>query len=161
MSPYNPQAKPQVSSEVIREPRNPSVGTPIGVTWGARLSNKQMKIDGQLPAYNTQIEVPKKSVSMKDLSALTAKNGVEYSLFTKGQTRLIIRGDETHVQVTPEIAEAMAKEGWKWSGHTHKGATDIDRYPSDGDRLILKAFGQRRSVIYNARGAKNVFEVEE
>lgn len=39
----------------------------------------------KLPAYNTQIEVPKKSVSMKDLSALTAKNGVEYSLFTKGQ----------------------------------------------------------------------------
>lgn len=152
VSPYNPNATLTESSEVIREPRDPSVGTPIGVAWGSKLSKNQTQIDNQLPVYNARMEVPKKKVSMQDLSALTAKNGVEYALFTKGQTRLIIRGDETHVHITPDVAEAMAKDGWKWSGHTHRESGAMSTMASDGDLLILNAFGQRTSVIYNALG---------
>ncbi len=162
MSPYNPQATAPVETDVIREPRNTSVGRPSAISlMGANLSKKQTALNEQLTSYNARIEVPKKSVGMKDLSALTAKNRVEYSLFTKDNIRLIIRGDETHVQITPDIARAMAKDGWKWSGHTHKGTEQIDTQASDGDLLILKAFGQKRSLIYNALGLWGTFEVEE
>lgn len=53
----------------------------------------------------------------------------------------------------------MAKEGWKWSGHTHPETGRVDLFPSPSDILILKAFGQNRSVIYNANGSYRKFEV--
>ncbi len=131
----------------------------MGVAFGAPLSKRQKAIDEKLQEFNSSIEVPKKAVSMADLATLTRYNKVEYSLFTKGQTRLIIKGDNEHVEITPEIAEQMAKEGWKWSGHTHPGTERVDVFPSPGDIHILKAFGQNRSVIYNANGSYRKFEV--
>lgn len=159
---YNPNAVPQTDNNVIRAPRRTDIGRPSAITaTGARLSNRQQVLNKQLTTYNSRIEVQKESVSMKDLAALTAHNEVEYSLFTKGNKRLIIKGDETHVQITQDMAQSMAKDGWRWSGHTHRGCDNFyDLQASNGDLLILKAFGQKRSVIYNSNGAYQIFEVE-
>lgn len=143
----------------IEHSKHRGQGTPIGVAFGAPLSKRQKAIDDKLQEFNSSIEVPKKAVSMTDLATLTRYNKVEYSLFTKGQTRLIIKGDNEHVEITPDIAEKMAKEGWKWSGHTHPGDAGIDVVASDSDKIILKAFGQKRSVIYNANGQHDIFGV--
>lgn len=143
----------------IEHSKHRGEGTPMGVAFGAELSKRQKAIDEKLKDFNSSIEVPKKAVSMMDLATLTRYNKVEYSLFTKGQTRLIIRGDEEHVHITEDMAKQMAEDGWKWSGHTHPGTERVDTLQSPGDILILKAFGQKQSVIYNANGSHRKFEV--
>lgn len=141
--------------------RNHAAGRPSAVIGGAELNKRQQRIDNALTAFDTRTEVKKKDVSMKDLAALTAKNGVEYSLFTKGQTRLIIRGDEMHVQITDDVAREMGRQGWRWTGHTHVGTASFDTTPSDGDLKILKEFGQQRSAIYLPNGKWKDFKVKK
>ena len=43
----------------------------------------------------------------------------------------------------------MRAEGWKWSGHSHVETDSLSTMASDGDVAILKAFGQKRSRIFN------------
>lgn len=97
-----------------------SVGTPPGVAiYGDSLSGKQQKILNQLQKYDDRIVVNKRSVSMKDIAAITAHEGVEFALFTRKGKRLIIRGGRNDVNIDGENMKELAKKGYKWSGHTH------------------------------------------
>jgi len=110
-----------------------------------------------LKGYDSRTAVNKKDASMKDLSALTAVTGDEFAMFTKGQERLIIRGDKEHVSVNETMASELNAQGYKWSGHTHPGIEKGFTLPSDGDVLILKQFKQETSVIYNSKGQYSTF----
>jgi hypothetical protein len=70
---------------------------------------------------------------MKDFSALTANEGVEFALFTKRGERLVVRGDSRSVPLSGERIKKLAKDGWRFSGHTHPGVSDIVLDPSTGD----------------------------
>lgn len=100
---------------------------------------------------------------MNDLAALTAKTGDEFLMLTLGGRRMVIRGSRQgfHGIVTKEWAEQMAAQGWRLSGHTPpilSGQTSLGSLmSSEGDRIILGIFGQRRSVIHNARGDYSIF----
>lgn len=98
---------------------------------------------------------------MRDLSALTAHENVEFAMFTKGNERLIIRGDAGSVNVDIRKAKELAKEGYKWSGHTHPGSAKTVLLPSGEDREILKCFNQKNSVTYNSVGKHYVFGEDE
>ena len=95
---------------------------------------------------------------MVDLSALTSHTGDEFAMFTKGKERIIVRGNSRMVQIDIEKAESLAKQGYKWSGHTHPGFDFISMQPSDGDYSILDCFKQSNSVIYNSKGEFRTFE---
>ena len=95
---------------------------------------------------------------MVDLSALTAKTGVEFAMFTKGGKRLIVRGNSNSVNINIDEARRLAKQGYKWSGHTHPGIEDSSLLASYGDIEILKAFKQKQGVIYNSKGNFLTFE---
>lgn len=95
---------------------------------------------------------------MKDLAALTAQTGDEFAMFTKGGERLIVRGNHMRVNIHEEEAAQMAAAGYRWSGHTHPGDGVNVLQASDGDYKILKAFGQRKSCIYDVYGRKRQFE---
>lgn len=114
-----------------------------------------------LPEFDSRIVVPKKSVNMADLSALTAKTGDEFAMFTKGNERLIVRGSSRKVNIGIEQARELAEQGYKWSGHTHPGTSDNCMTPSPGDHSILVCFNQNTSVIYNSKGQFRTFEKEE
>ena len=116
------------------------------------LTNRQEKLLEQLPEYDSRVTVPKNSVSMADLAALTAKTGVEFAMFTKGSERLIIRGNAYKVKIEIDDAEKLAAMGYKWSGHTHPGTDNNCMQASYGDMGILKCFKQDISVIYNSKG---------
>jgi hypothetical protein len=150
-------------SSIINTPieRNTAQGKSSAIIGGAELNKRQQSINVKLPEYDSRIEVPKRSVKMTDLSALSARNGAEYALFTKGNTRLIVRGSDWEVRITEETAKQMAADGWKWSGHTHLGTDRSYLTPSKGDLNILAAFGQKQSVIYNQRGEHFIFWEED
>ena len=135
------------------EQRNTSKGNPNAILhFNVELNNRQNKILKQLPEYDSRITVDKKTVCIKDLAALTAKTGDEFTMFTRGNERLIIRGNSNSVNVDIEQARLFSKEGYRWSGHTHPG-TDINTLmPSTGDKEILKCFKQEISAIYNSKG---------
>lgn len=140
------------------EKRNTSKGNPNAVLHvGASLNNKQQNILHNLPSYDSRVTVNKKSVNMKDLSALTAHTGDEFAMFTKGKERIIVRGNKTSVNIDIEQAKELSKQGYKWSGHTHPGIDENCLISSPGDNFVLKAFGQSRSVIYNSKGRFQVF----
>ena len=97
---------------------------------------------------------------MADLSALTAKTGVEFAMFTKGSERLIIRGNTIRVDINKGAAEELAALGYRWSGHTHPGIDENCLIASWGDQTVLKCFKQDTSVIYNSKGQYATFGKE-
>ena len=143
------------------EQQHTGKGNPNAIlTFDTPLNNRQQQLLEQLNEYDSKAVVSKKSVNMADLSALTAKTGDEFAMFTKGNERLIIRGNSKMVNIGIEDAEKFASDGYKWSGHTHPG---IDRYclqASAGDMDILKCFNQKISLIYNSKGNFQTFEKE-
>lgn len=143
------------------EQRNTAKGNPNAIIQFNRpLNNRQQKLLDKLPEYDSNIIVNKKNVNMKDLSALTAVTGDEFALFTKGKKRLVIRGNTRGVNVDIMKANELSKNGFKWSGHTHPGINTNCLMPSPGDVLILKAFGQSQSLIYNSKGRYDIFKGE-
>ncbi|MCR5835976.1 MAG: phage minor capsid protein [Lachnospiraceae bacterium] len=133
--------------------RNTGKGNPNAILqFDVNLNNRQNKILSALPNFDSRITVKKKEVKMSDLAALTAKTGDEFALFTRGSERLIIRGDAHSVNVDVEMAREMAKQGYKFTGHTHPGIDSFCLTASDGDYEILEAFNQKTSVTYNSKG---------
>lgn len=143
------------------EQQHTGKGNPNAIlTFDVDLNNRQKKLLECLPEYDSRIVVPKEDVNMADLSALTAKTGDEFAMFTKGNERVIIRGNSKMVNISTDNALDYSKQGYKWSGHTHPG-TDINvLMPSDGDKQILKCFEQEQSVIYNSKGSYQTFGKE-
>lgn len=141
------------------EQRHNGKGNPNAINiFGAELNNRQKLLLEKLPEFDSRTIVPKDSVNMADLAALTAETGNEFAMFTKRSDRLIIRGNEKMVNIDVDAAEQLAKEGYRWSGHTHPGMDFIAMQPSDGDYAILDCFKQESSVIYNSKGDFRTFE---
>jgi len=152
--------KSQIQLPIEREHSGKGVPSAI-IHSDTGLTNRQQTLLNQLPEYDSRVTVPKNSVSMRDLSALTAETGVEYAMFTKGQERLIIRGNEVSVNVSTEFAEKLSRDSYRWSGHTHPGIEMYSLQSSEGDMNILKLFNQKKSVIYNSTGNHLLFWKEE
>ena len=140
------------------EQRNTGKGKPAAIThYDVELNNRQQRLLEKLPEFDSRVTVPKDDVSMIDLSALTAKTGDEFALFTKQGERLVIRGNGTKVQITLEDAKRLAEQGYTWSGHTHPGVDFNCLQASPGDMQILKCFQQDCSSIYNSLGERLEF----
>ena len=141
------------------EQQHTGKGNPNAILqFGVSLNNRQMDLLEHLKEYDSRHTVPKKEVNMSDLAALTAYTGDEFAMFTKGGNRLVIRGDYRSVNIDVDAAEKLAKEGFRWSGHTHPGTDFLCMQPSDGDYAILSSFKQSNSVIYNSKGDFRTFE---
>lgn len=141
------------------EQKHTGKGNPNAILiFDVELNARQQKLLEQLPEYDSRAIVSKESVNMADLSALTAKTGDEFAMFTKGNKRMIARGNYKEVNIDPKEAYALSKKGYKWSGHTHPGDSFICMQPSDGDYSILDCFNQEQSVIYNSKGNFRTFE---
>jgi hypothetical protein len=136
------------------EGKSEGPGNPNAILhYGQPLDKRQQALLDALPEYDSKVTVPKGSANMSDLSALTAKTGVEYAMFTKGSERLIIRGDEKKVNIGLEEARALNAQGYRWSGHTHVGVAPNVLIASDNDVKILAQFDrQDMSVVYSSSG---------
>lgn len=143
------------------EQQHTGKGNPNAILlYDVELTNRQKKILENLPEFDSRTTVPKSDVNMSDLSALTAKTGEEFAMFTKGNDRLLVRGNSKMVNITQDEAADLAKQGYKWSGHTHPGTTSNVLLASSGDKAILNQFNQDISVIYNSKGMYLTFGKE-
>lgn len=143
------------------EQRNTARGKPGAIThFDLELNTRQNRLLEQLPEYNSRTTVPKSEASMTDLSALTAKTGDEFAMFTRENERLLIRGNRKMVNISLEEASELSRQGYIWSGHTHPGTDFHCLTASHGDVEILKCFHQEQSVIYNSVGEYNIFGKE-
>lgn len=100
-------------------------------------------------------------IKMKDLSCLTAFTGREYSLFSRNDRQFLIVGTDRGICIDEQLSNQLIKTGYKWTGHTHIGDTELCLMPSDADYRTLKKFKQKQSVIYNSIGQFYVFGKEE
>ena len=140
------------------EQRNTGKGNPNAIlTFDVELNNRQKKLLEALPDYDSKATVRKTDVNMKDLSALTAATGDEFAMFTKGNERLIIRGNAYRVNIDVDAANKLAQDGYKWSGHTHPGTSGLCLEISDGDYAVWSCFKQDSVAIYNSKGDYTVY----
>jgi hypothetical protein len=140
------------------ENRYTGVGVPGDIyRHGKPLDNRQRALLNRLPEYDSRVAVGRDDVSMMDLAALTAQEGVEFAMFTRGSERLVVRGDEKHVNIDSESAAELSAKGYKWSGYTHPGDNKRVLIASPGDKAVLGAFNQNMSVIYNSVGEYKTF----
>lgn len=143
------------------EQKHSGKGNPNAILiFDVELNSRQQALLEALPEYDSRVVVPRNKVNMKDLSALTAKTGDEFAMFTKGKSRLIIRGNTTSVNIGIYEAQNLAAKGYKWSGHTHPGTSPNVFFPSDGDKEILRQFPQEVSAIYSSKGIYRTFGKE-
>lgn len=86
---------------------------------------------------------------MYDLQALTKVTGDEFSMYTLGSRRTIIRGNGDKVTVSQDVYDSLISGQYgKWSGHTHRPGYLID--PGPADRPMLINLGQKQSAIWPA-----------
>ncbi len=143
------------------EQRNSSRGKPSAILhYNVELNSRQQRLLEALPDFNSRVILTKDEVAMSDLAALTAKTGDEFALFTNHEERMVIRGNAVMVDIDTDMAEQLAAAGYKWSGHTHPGTDTNCLVSSEGDRMILRAFKQEVSVIYNSKGQYSIFGKE-
>lgn len=155
VGPRNPFARPRRSDTISS---SSPVGNPRAIVKGfGSLSNSQKAVLAQLPRSGSRIIVPKKAFGQKDLAALTAATGDEFAMFTAGGRRLIIRGTADGVPIGPKEAATLARQGWRWSAHTHPGTTRQVLRSSGADRKVLEQFRNKRSAIRNSEGDRRLF----
>lgn len=123
----------------------------------ANLTNRQKAIDEKINEVGSLYSFKKKDIKMSDLISLTAINGCEYAMFTKGSERIIIRGTRYSTSDYDTLL-SLANQGYKWSGHTHP----FNDWPmgSNGDIEILKLFKNEWSIVYNSFGKRSLFDKE-
>lgn len=136
-----------------------SRGNPAAIVhFGEGLSAKQERILELLPEYDSRVNLPKNSVTMRDLAALTAKTGDEFALFRRPDGCYVIRGNATSVNIHDDDARMLSRLGYRWTGHTHPGADEYCLAPSGGDYRILDCFeNQESSSIWNSMGKHREF----
>lgn len=143
---------------IIEIQRNQATGRASAIRlMGADLNKRQKKVLERLNKAGDTLISTKSQIKTKDIAALTAKEGVEFSLFTKGNKRMIVRGTEFNTPVGEQRLRQLAEEGWKFSAHTHPTVGPWSLTPSPGDKKVLYLFKQGRSVIYNASGEFETF----
>lgn len=136
----------------------PGKGTPQGMlAFNAPMTRQQKNALSRLQNFGDYIIINKKELGMRDLAVLTLVTGDEFAMFTRGSTRLVMRGDVKSVPINPLDAAELKKRGYKWSGHTHRGDSPFYLVASSGDKDVLKAFGQEQCIIYNAKGQFALF----
>lgn len=99
-------------------------------------------------------------VNMKDLSCLTAYTGLEYSLFSRNDKLILIKGTKTGMNLNSSLSFEILNKRYKWEGHTHPGFTKNCLIPSSSDYNVLKFLNQKKSIIYNSVGDYFIFELE-
>ena len=162
-------AQSNMARQMMRDEVNTLRDVPIGIATGGvggeaeeavavSLSGRQRGILEQMAHSGSEALMHKRAVSMSDLRQLTKHTGDEFAMFTRGSQRLIMRGSGGAVppsMMNGARAAEMAKAGWRFSGHTHTPGYAPEA--SEGDRAILRAFGQRRSGIWATSGRSKPF----
>ncbi len=119
------------------------------------LNKRQLGLHKLLGEQGSTAVVRKSDVSMADLVRIGRVTGDEYTIFTKGGQRLIIRGYGNELRVSEQLAiELRAGTHGKWSGHTHPPGYGVT--PSTVDRSFLPP-GQQRSAIWGDATSPTIF----
>ena len=85
---------------------------------------------------------------MSDLRAIGQVTGDEYSVYTLGGRRFVIRGHGNTIQVTESMAEDLAAGRYgRWSGHTHPPGYGLEPSSYPYDRAQIPS-GQARSALW-------------
>ena len=159
---------PEQMNRVFNSERKSAIATPISspietaktdyktlaTSSFANLTNRQKAIDEKINDVGSLYSFKKKDIKMSDLISLTAINGCEYAMFTKGSERIIIRGTRYSTSDGATLI-SLAKQGYRWSGHTHP-FNDWPA-PSNGDIETLKLFKNKKKIVYNSFGKATVF----
>jgi hypothetical protein len=120
---------------------------------GQHLRPRQRAIHEALPNSGDTAIFHKRDVGMSDLKKLSAETGDEYSMFTKGNERFVIRGKPPKTAGKPPEIEVPAHmyqdvvsgRMGKFSGHTHPPGYRTT--PSNADKGFLDKFNYGKKIV--------------
>jgi len=152
--------------DVVVERTGPIISTAPEETRGtfdvhpaSTLNARRRAIHAKLANQGDMAKFHKREVSMADLRAIGRVTGDEYSMYTLGSRRLVIRGVGNQVRVPDQaFADALrAGRHGKWSGHNHPPGYSGD--PGPGDKPNLPD-NQQRSAIWHDGGVTPFYRDE-
>ena len=115
------------------------------------LSARLRAIHDALPTSGSYGTFRKRSVSMSDLRAIGRVTGDEYSVFTRGSQRFIVRGEGRSVDVPDQVYnDLLGGKYGRWSGHTHPPGYQVQA--AGVDRPFLMDMNQRVSAVWGDDG---------
>jgi RHS repeat-associated protein len=116
------------------------------------LSKHIRGIHAALPHSGATAVFRKGDISMAQLRTLTNVTGDEYSMFTLGSQRFVVRGRGSIVDVSPSVhADLLSGKYGRFSGHTHPPGHSLN--PGPGDQPFLRSMNQKQSGIWGNDGA--------
>ncbi|CAG0981634.1 hypothetical protein PLCT2_01943 [Planctomycetaceae bacterium] len=121
------------------------------------LSPVQQQLLAKLPREGSRIVLPRGEVHLRDLVRLTGATGDEFAMLSMSDAKLIIRGKGPAVPALNVVsAREFARNGWRFSAHTHPSEGLGSLHPSMGDYAVLREFlryrNQWKSRIVNVEG---------
>lgn len=117
------------------------------LSYDIELNNRRQELLNALPEFDSKITVPKDTTDLSDISALTAKTGDEFAIFSKNNESLIIRGNDHSINVDFEKAVNLAAQGYKLTGISRPETEPNYLQATSGDYGLLSAFNQNSGVI--------------
>lgn len=115
------------------------------------LTAGQAGIHAQLPEPGSFNVFQGEKISMEDLRAIGQVTGDEYNLFHKEGQSLVIRGNGSSIEVSPEMhGDLLDGVYGRFEAHTHPPGYSID--PGPADRPFLAKMGQEYSEIWGDDG---------
>ena len=113
-----------------------------------KLRAREKKLLQQMDSYGSYVQLGRKEVSMGSLVRMSKETGDEFALLTRGNQRIVIRGNPSSVpiQVGDKNAYTLGKEGWRYSGHIHP--TRRATMTGQGDPAVLD------SIVFRAESRR-------
>ena len=97
--------------------------------------------------------------SASDLALLSHETGVEYTIFTIGDTSYLLRGEETETSIPGDLSYLLQQQHGTIDAHSHPFIGDL--VPSQADKDMMRSLPwQEKSVIVEPTGKAAVFTEE-
>ncbi len=124
------------------------------------LKRRQKRLLDRVPDPLSWTIVKSKNLHIRDIAALTAATGDEFTIFQRGSKKILLRGKGVRWAIPEDLFNKIKSEQWVWDSHSHP-VTGIP-VPSSDDRSTLSIFTwQDSSVIINLKGETVEFTASE
>ena len=121
----------------------------------AGLSKARKALLERVPTENSWTSLKKERVSAKDIAFLSAYTKHEFAIWESKHDMILCHGSQYHCNLPDDIYDLLLSGKYELVAHTHVDMGEL--MASADDRRLLKAIGQKKSLIVSIDGREKEF----
>lgn len=121
----------------------------------AGLSKARKALLERVPTENSWTSLKKERVSAKDIAFLSAHTKHEFAIWESKHDMILCHGSQYHCNLPDDIYDLLLSGKYELVAHTHVDMGEL--MASADDRRLLKAIGQKKSLIVSIDGREKEF----